>query len=250
MPIVATGSEPLPLRAWASLRLVLWFYGSQLAIAVAIVVVVMVGAGLRGHPVRMLSTEALLLATTVATIGSAWVVLRHLRATLAGGAMPAIVAALGWRATPLRPVLAWAAVGTLFSYGWVHLVVERLLPPTSQDLTTVSSVFAVQSLAGRGLLFAFAVGLAPPVEEFVFRGVLLTGLATSWGSLPGIAGSTALFALGHLDQVGSYWPAFLGIVCIGLMTAALRLRYRSLYPGWALHAAYNATALLMAFGGS
>lgn len=84
-----------------------------------------------------------------------------------------------------------------------------------------------------------AVALAPPIEEFMFRGVLLGGLTGTWGLRAGALVSATMFWLMHAPEWLEYWPA---AVAIALMTAVvtwLRLRTRSLGPSIAAHFAYN-----------
>lgn len=92
------------------------------------------------------------------------------------------------------------------------------------------------------LLSALLVALvAPVVEELVFRGVVQGGLA-AWGEWVAIVGSAALFAGYHLT---AWWfvPTFL----LGIALGWLAWSRRGIWPPIALHAAYNAVAVLAAY---
>jgi len=92
--------------------------------------------------------------------------------------------------------------------------------------------------------------IAPFLEEFYFRGVLLSWLARKITIVPAALVSAALFGLVHLRFVGhpggEGW-VFTGIIAlVGLINAAIAIRTRSLWPAFALHAAYNLTLVSLA----
>jgi membrane protease YdiL (CAAX protease family) len=248
MLIVATGRVPLPLRAWASVRMLLWYFGSQLGLLFVLLLVGQLGLVFRGLPSGDIPNEHYLVAFAFAVPGSALVVLARLRRNLAGGSWPAILAALGWRGASPRATLLCGLFGAGLAALYAVVVIPHLLPPTSQDVASMSDLLDAKTPLGKIALVVLAVGIAPPLEEFVFRGVLLSGFGASWGTWPAIVGSIACFALGHLSQVGSYWPAFLGIIIMAALATGVRLRYRSLYPGIAMHAAYNGMLMALSLG--
>ena len=52
-----------------------------------------------------------------------------------------------------------------------------------------------------------AIVLAPTVEEFLFRGVLLAGFARAWGIRVAASLVTILFVGMHFPYAARYWPA-------------------------------------------
>jgi uncharacterized protein len=98
------------------------------------------------------------------------------------------------------------------------------------------------SHAGAFAISAFAVVvLGPIVEELLFRG-LGFALLQRWGGITAVLGTAVAFAFWHgLVQA---WPA---LFIFGLGIAILRLRTRSILPGYAFHAFFNAAALALAF---
>jgi membrane protease YdiL (CAAX protease family) len=249
MLIVATGQEPLPLRAWACGRLLLWYFGSQFGILFLLLLVAQLGLVFRGLPNGEIPPEHYLVAFAIAVPGSALVVLARLRRNLRGGSWPAILAALGWREVPRPIAVRWAVCGAGLAALYALIVIPHLLPPISQDIASMSDLLDAKTPLGKAALILLAVGIAPPLEEFFFRGILLSGFGASWGTWPAVAGSIACFALGHLNQVGSYWPAFLGIIIVAAVATGVRLRYRSLFPGIAMHAGYNGMLMALSLGG-
>jgi sodium transport system permease protein len=101
----------------------------------------------------------------------------------------------------------------------------------------------------QGLLSIAAIALMPALcEETLFRGIVLPSLLR-WGPAAGLVGSAALFALIHVDAVGTA-PAFYRLpfaFAVGLGLAALRLVTGSLIPSIAAHAGLNTITFATVF---
>ncbi|HEU4775885.1 MAG TPA: CPBP family intramembrane glutamic endopeptidase [Telluria sp.] len=91
-------------------------------------------------------------------------------------------------------------------------------------------------------LAALAVLAAPLCEEFIFRGLIFGGLRRSLGPLPSILMSAALFAIIHPPV--SMAPVF----ALGVTTAYVYDRTRSLLAPVLVHAVYNAAVLHFQLG--
>lgn len=134
--------------------------------------------------------------------------------------------------------LAIVAVGVLS-----HLVHSALIGGDSATLQT-RAVHALVSSSrheyGFVLTWLLIAALTPIVEEVVFRGMLLGGMARhiSFGWANAI--QALLFATVHGDA-----PRFLVYLMIGLLGGWLTRRYRSLLPTIALHALNNTFAVVM-----
>ena len=97
------------------------------------------------------------------------------------------------------------------------------------------------SRAGAFVAFFLVVTfLAPVVEELTYRGLGIS-LLLPWGSLPAIGVTGVLFGAAHGLLVALPVLAIFGIV-----VGWLRVRTDSVYPGMALHAAFNGIALIAA----
>jgi membrane protease YdiL (CAAX protease family) len=116
--------------------------------------------------------------------------------------------------------------------------------PVRQDVAVMASQ---ASLGMRLLLALLVVCVAPFVEELVFRGVLLSGLASRMRSGPAIAVSALIFGCAHLPDFKFAWYPVPALVLLGLVLAWLRVRTRSLWPSITLHAANNFFAILAWF---
>ena len=159
---------------------------------------------------------------------------RSLPGPLASGALHSV----GWTRTSVRTLGMAASIGLLLSVLVVFVLIP-LFPPTPEQ----ASGYLSQAAATPGLVrlgwAILAVGIAPPVEEFLFRGVLLAGFARSWG--PAIAATvvTSLFVVLHMLEVQDYWPGLAGIALMAIAALEVRRGTGSLGPAIALHAAYN-----------
>ncbi|MES2300106.1 MAG: type II CAAX endopeptidase family protein [Pseudomonadota bacterium] len=86
-------------------------------------------------------------------------------------------------------------------------------------------------------LLALTVIAAPLCEEFIFRGLIFGGLRRSMGMLPAIVMSAAVFAIVHPPL--SMLPVFV----VGLCTAFVYERSKSLLAPMLVHALYNAVVV-------
>jgi membrane protease YdiL (CAAX protease family) len=106
--------------------------------------------------------------------------------------------------------------------------------------------------AGRGGLprlawTLFALFIAPPSEELLFRGLLLKGLAASWGTLWASIVVTVIFVALHVSETAYYWPANIFILLLSVGALFARLRSGSLVASMALHAGYNGVIVVAVY---
>jgi membrane protease YdiL (CAAX protease family) len=87
------------------------------------------------------------------------------------------------------------------------------------------------------------------VEEFVFRGVMWTGLSRSWNPWLAAIVVTLVFVALHLPETMGYPPALVGIGVMGLTALAMRVQSGSIVPAMFLHAAYNGMIVAAVVGG-
>ena len=83
--------------------------------------------------------------------------------------------------------------------------------------------------------FMVAVFVAPVVEEFLFRGLLLTRWATKWGPTVGILLSSLVFGVGH--DAG-----FVGAFTFGIVMSLMYMSTRTLLVPMAAHSLNNLIA--------
>lgn len=90
------------------------------------------------------------------------------------------------------------------------------------------------------LLFVAIAGIAPLLEEILFRGLVQTALAKRLPAWAAIAGASAIFAIVHMD-----YHAFPALMAMGAVFGILYHQTGSLRVNIAAHMANNAAALLL-----
>lgn len=131
-----------------------------------------------------------------------------------------------------------------FLYGLLTAVVYALVMSSLYPLSPDTSFGPITQMAfsdgvARYTWFLLALILAPPVEEYIFRGILFAGFTRSFGVLQSAVITTVIFLLIHVSEYLYYPPAMAGILALGILTVVLRIRTGSLGPPVAAHAGYN-----------
>lgn len=150
---------------------------------------------------------------------------------------------IAWRAPRLRAYGA-GLLAALAAIAFASLMVAAL-PPDASKLTGPMSQLLDAPGFPRMVVQLMAVLGAPLVEEFVFRGAFFAALARGWGVRWAALVTTLLFMALHAPDKLGWWPGFLVIGFLGAMLVALRLRYKSLWPGMLAHFLYNSSFLLL-----
>ena len=81
--------------------------------------------------------------------------------------------------------------------------------------------------------------IAPPVEEFIFRGMLFTGLSNTLGIYLSAFIVSCLFVGIHVAEAIHYWPTWVALSFLAIATMTMRIKYQSLLPALATHFSYN-----------
>jgi membrane protease YdiL (CAAX protease family) len=158
-------------------------------------------------------------------------------------------AAFGWGRPSLRDVgvgIVWA-IGEFVARVIVTIVLIIGIPPLRG--ANASNVH----LHGRPLITiviagVLAVVVAPPIEELIFRGLILRTLMLRTGFWPAAVASSGVFALLHVYEASSAPGAVLLFVGIGVFGVGqcLLVRWRArLAPAIVAHAATNAIGLAL-----
>ncbi|CAN5813364.1 hypothetical protein BH11VER1_BH11VER1_40020 [soil metagenome] len=135
----------------------------------------------------------------------------------------------------IAALLAGVALSCLFTF-----VAPLIVPPPSKEAMGPLSQMALSPGMGRYAWLFIALLVAPLTEEYLFRGVLASGLRTRFGAATTISIVTVLFTLMHVTEAKAYWPAFLSIAALGVLAGVARERFGSLVPAMAAHFGYNA----------
>ncbi|MCC7491778.1 MAG: CPBP family intramembrane metalloprotease [Fimbriimonadaceae bacterium] len=247
----AEGPLPPELKPSHGCLIFIVAVGAMLLLAV-VATLVMLGSAMSGDErsalrgpdalLALASEPSLIIVSTVAgQLGLLLVVLLVPAATR----VPA-TEALGWR--PIRPgVLLLAGVGCLAFSLLGDAAVAGLQALGLQAPSSLARILAALSALSLPARVAIAVGAAllpACCEELLFRGVLLTAWLPRWGPRAAILVTSLLFGLIHFDGVQS-----VSATIMGLYLGLLRYRSGSVWPCVAAHAANNAVAGLVLFGG-
>lgn len=88
-------------------------------------------------------------------------------------------------------------------------------------------------------LMAFGIGVAPFVEETIFRGFLYPVFARKWGIPVGIFITGALFGLMHAAQLWGGFAQIALLIGVGVVLTYARARAGSTLASWLIHLSYN-----------
>ncbi|HET7649568.1 MAG TPA: CPBP family intramembrane glutamic endopeptidase [Gammaproteobacteria bacterium] len=239
------------LSAWFALWLILGYVFALYAGAIVADIVWDMAVGIRagmhgGHIPPHLQPGNLALAWSVVTgmlLGAGWVTafswyyakpwLREAGAT-----------GVAWQRPTGRDAYFFAIVLAVGLAALVGLV-EHLIPPDPEQLTGPLQRLANSHGMAYVLFVIAAVGLAPAVEEFIFRGAAFAALAHRFGTAAAAVVTTLAFVVLHAADKIHYWPGFILVGCLAVTAIVLRLHYRSLWPGILLHATYNGLLILL-----
>ena len=116
------------------------------------------------------------------------------------------------------------------------LIVSALFPPAEpppiEKLITSSGALYMFVLLG--------VGVAPFVEEIIFRGFLYRVLEDVGNLSVAVFGTASLFTLLHIPQLWGSWAGIILIFVVGSVLSLIRQRSNSLIPSFIIHTSYNA----------
>ena len=245
---------PLPPRVrapggWEALGMLLLYFVLQALVSFLLGLVIGTVMVLRDHPQgwqeAVTDTRAALSQPAI----SAWLVLGSL--LISGAAIAWLVRRRWptlWRLSPL-PGLGLTRAARAGDYPLAGLlglalpVVGGVLTqwlahghPVPQDIKQLG---AQVSMTQRILLSIVAVGVAPFIEELLFRGVLLSAWQRRLGAAPAVLASALMFALVHLPDLKFLWYGLPNLALLGITFGWLRLRSHSLWPAVIAHGMNN-----------
>jgi len=123
----------------------------------------------------------------------------------------------------------------------LYVLLHRWIPkslPIDEYFRTMGSAYA---------LAAFAVLVAPVVEELFFRGFLYPALARPLGVVPATALTAGSFALLHSPQLAHAWAPLSVLLMVGTVLTVVRAVTKSVAMCVLIHMAYNFTLVGSAF---
>jgi membrane protease YdiL (CAAX protease family) len=140
---------------------------------------------------------------------------------------------LGWRTPTLRQVAGYLLGGCGLA---VTVNLALWLQPDVKDFP-LEKMF--DSLSASYALAAFAIAVAPLVEELVFRGVLFAVFERTVGVRFAVLGTAVLFAGLHIPEYWGAWNHAFIILLVGMVFSLARGVTGRLTPSVLLHIGYN-----------
>ena len=145
----------------------------------------------------------------------------------------AALPALGFRRAGWRPIVFGTVGALVVSVAVTQIGIEPQGIKQAMEVAREPAMFAAS--------LAVMAGLAPLVEELIFRGLLYGWLAGRWGTVAAWIGSSLAFAAAHVE------PAHVILVLpLGLFFGWLRRRTDSLWPSLVAHMVNNGLAVVAA----
>jgi membrane protease YdiL (CAAX protease family) len=231
----------LPRKDWPTELVFLLFFRLLLGVAVALSLLAALSKAIGGKMPSVLELFLGGLAFHGTGLAVIQLFLRNVRQSWG--------AAFGWVTQPgsaVRLGVGVALVVLPVTYG-LQAGCAWLLEQVGVAATTQRSVELLvndPSVMSRGLIAAFAVGLAPLVEETLFRGLLFPTVRDLGWPRAALWGQAVLFGAIHANAA-----AFLPLTLFGATLAWLYVRTGNLLAPIAAHAVFNlAPFVLLALG--
>jgi len=215
---------------------------------IAVVYYIATGSRLTPVMIPQIQKAAMLPAAMLGLVAGGLAVLLLTRRVLRRSGLQGGLASLGWRSARSREVAVGLCAGVALVAFYLFVLVRVFPPASGQKWGPMATATAIGGW--QRALWAITALLAPPIEEFVFRGVLWSGLRRSFGAAVAGLLVTALFVGSHSTEALNYWPAWLPIASLGVGTVSLRAQTGSLVPPLGVHAAYNVCLVLTVYLGA
>ncbi|HUP00455.1 MAG TPA: CPBP family intramembrane glutamic endopeptidase [Gemmatimonadota bacterium] len=157
---------------------------------------------------------------------------------------------LPWReAIALHPVekrslapLVLVVLGSVTVFSELYVVIQRIVPVPEMFESMLRDLLEMSGTGDMIATLLIAVVIAPTLEEALFRGVLLQGLARRYGPHTASFWTAVFFALFHLYNPWQILPTFF----LGLILAWVVLATRTLVAAIIVHSVFNGLSLAIA----
>jgi membrane protease YdiL (CAAX protease family) len=148
---------------------------------------------------------------------------------------------LGWQKPTARQVAGYFAGGGVLA---VAVGLALSMRPDTQGFP-LEKLF--NSTTASYAIGAFAIGVAPVVEELVFRGLLFALIERAVGMRTAVVATAVLFAGLHIPEYWHAWNHVFLILIVGVVFSLARGMTGSLTPSIILHIGYNSLMILGIF---
>ncbi|MEJ2010223.1 MAG: type II CAAX endopeptidase family protein [Acidobacteriota bacterium] len=149
--------------------------------------------------------------------------------------------ALKWKKVSAHNVLRFLLGGIALS------LVVTMIPPFLPEKKSFPLEKMFDSTASAYAIAAFAIFIAPFVEELLFRGLLFAFFEKHGGLVFAVVSTAILFAGLHVPEYWGAWHNIVMILIVGLTFSIVRGATGSVTPSYVLHLAYNSTLMALLF---
>jgi len=151
--------------------------------------------------------------------------------------------ALGFRGLDARqvPPLLLILIGAVTVFSEIYVVIQRFVPVPAEFEAMLRDLLELTNPADSLATLIIAIVVAPVLEEALFRGVILNGLARRYGPQSASFWTAVFFAAFHMYNPWQVLPTFF----LGLVLAWLVLTTRSLLAAIIVHTMFNAASLTL-----
>lgn len=185
-----------------------------------------------------------MVGVVVAGLAAFWMTRRTLRGSIGQGSL----APLGWRPSAVPMIVLAAMTGGVLSLVYLFVLMPAYPPAEGQQW----GVLAASAASGGWTRFLWAIlalVLAPPIEEFLFRGVLFSGLSNALGRHASAVIVTIVFVVMHSSEALGYWPIWAALCTMAGAAVLFRIWSESLLPSIAAHTGYNLVLVIAVYLG-
>lgn len=140
----------------------------------------------------------------------------------------------------LAPLLL-IMVGSITVFSEIYVVIQRFIPIPEEFETMLRDLLEMTNPADSLATLVIAIAVAPVLEEALFRGVILHGLARRHGPQSASFWTAVFFSIFHMYNPWQVIPTFF----LGLVLAWLVLTTRSLLAAIGVHTLFNAASLTL-----
>ncbi len=182
------------------------------------------------------------------SIASATIIFLMTKSILRESISDKTFASLGWKKASLAHTFLGLLVGVFLAAVMILIITPAFPLVDGQELGANGTA----SAAGGWQRFYFAVFallVAPLIEEFLFRGVLFTGISNTYGVYVSAIIVSLLFVAIHIPEAIYYWHILIGISMLSIATILFRIKTNSLFPAIAVHFGYNLLVVITVYTG-
>jgi len=147
----------------------------------------------------------------------------------------------GFKSLKLKTTIIWVAVGFFATFLlWILVTPIIIILFPNVDLAESQNIIQTNfSPAAQALMIIYAVIIGPFIEELIFRGIILPGIANRFNFFSGVIFSTLTWSILHFQ-----WNIIIFTSIFGIVLSYMYYRTQSLWPTFITHVLKNLIAVI------